>query len=76
MDKAVALTKAVSGANPILQGGEADSKVNPQLADAIQKSGMVLLDDFAGIVKKTQALCTAEEECVRLKNAASEPGQH
>lgn len=68
MDKAVALTKAVSGQiHP--QGGEADSKVNPQLADAIQKSGMVLLDDFAGIVKKTQALCTAEEECVRLKNA-------
>lgn len=68
MDKAVALTKAVSGQiHP--QGGDADSKVNPQLADAIQKSGMVLLDDFAGIVKKTQALCTAEDECVRLKNA-------
>lgn len=68
MDKAVALTKAVSG-QIHSQGGDGESNINPQLADAIQESGMVLLDDFAGIVKKTQALCTAEEECVRLKNA-------
>lgn len=67
MDKATALIEAVSG--QIHPQTEADSKVNPQLRTAIQKSGMVLLDDFAGIVQKTQALCTAEDECVRLKNA-------
>ncbi|WP_435955629.1 intracellular growth attenuator family protein [Dryocola sp. BD626] len=67
MDKATALIQAVSG--QIHPQTEADSKVNPQLRTAIQKSGMVLLDDFAGIVQKTQALCTASDECVRLKNA-------
>lgn len=67
MDKATALTEAVSG--QIHPETAADSKVNPQLRTAIQKSGMVLLDDFAGIVQKTQALCTAADECVRLKNA-------
>ncbi|NIY49419.1 intracellular growth attenuator family protein [Cedecea colo] len=67
MDKATALIQAVSG--QIHPQTEADSKVNPQLRTAIQKSGMVLLDDFAGIVQKTQALCTSDDECVRLKNA-------
>lgn len=67
MDKATALIQAVSG--QIHPQTEADSKVNPQLRTAIQKSGMVLLDDFAGIVQKTQALCTTDDECVRLKNA-------
>ncbi|OAT77232.1 Intracellular growth attenuator protein igaA [Mangrovibacter phragmitis] len=46
-----------------------DTKVNPQLASAIQKSGMVLVDDFADIVQKTQALCTSNDDCIRLKNA-------
>lgn len=45
------------------------TRVNPQLATAIQRSGMVLLDDFTDIVQKTHALCTAENDCVRLKNA-------
>lgn len=67
MDKATALIEAVSG--QIHPQTEADSKVNPQLRTAIEKSGMVLLDDFAGIVQKTQALCTTNDECVRLKNA-------
>lgn len=67
MDKATALIEAVS--NQIRPQTEADSKVNPQLRTAIEKSGMVLLDDFASIVLKTQALCTADDECVRLKNA-------
>jgi hypothetical protein len=67
MDKATALIQAVSG--QIHPQTEADSRVNPQLRTAIQKSGMVLLDDFASIVQKTQALCTADDECVRLKNA-------
>ncbi|WP_299998915.1 IgaA/UmoB family intracellular growth attenuator [uncultured Cedecea sp.] len=43
--------------------------VNPQLEAAIQKSDMILLNDFSGIVQKTQALCHAEGDCVRLKNA-------
>ncbi|BDH44277.1 putative membrane protein IgaA [Salmonella enterica subsp. enterica serovar Choleraesuis] len=46
-----------------------DSRVNPQLASAIARSGMVLVDDFSGIVIKTAALCTEKHECVRLKNA-------
>ena len=66
-DKAAALTQAVGG--QIHPQTSDDSKVNPQLRSAIQKSGMVLLDDFAGIVLKTQALCTNDDECIRLKNA-------
>ncbi|CQD36637.1 intracellular growth attenuator family protein [Yersinia mollaretii] len=46
-----------------------DANVNPQLATAIEKSGMILLDNFADIVLKTQALCGAESDCIRLKNA-------
>ncbi|PIJ51197.1 Intracellular growth attenuator protein igaA [Erwinia sp. OLTSP20] len=46
-----------------------DPKLNPQLATAIQKSGMILLDDFADIVLKTQDLCGQQQDCVRLKNA-------
>lgn len=67
MDKATALTETVS--SQIHPQTETDSKVNPQLRTAIEKSGMVLLDDFASIVLKTQALCTADDECIRLKNA-------
>lgn len=67
--QALALTEAVkSQINPSTTK-EGHSQVNPQLATAIQKSGMVLLDDFSGIVEKTHALCRAEEDCVRLKNA-------
>ncbi|PRD14112.1 intracellular growth attenuator family protein [Pantoea coffeiphila] len=46
-----------------------DPKLNPQLATAIQKSGMILLDDFSDIVLKTQDLCSQKLDCVRLKNA-------
>ncbi|WP_313097861.1 intracellular growth attenuator family protein [Atlantibacter hermannii] len=66
VNNATALTQAV---NRQLHPQENDSRVNPQLRSAIQKSGMVLLDDFAEIVLKTQALCTAEDDCIRLKNA-------
>ena len=45
------------------------TKLNPQLATAIQKSGMILLSDFADIVRKTQDLCSQKQDCVRLKNA-------
>lgn len=43
--------------------------VNPQLASAIKQSDMVLLTNFPAIVLKTQALCTDDDECIRLKNA-------
>ncbi|MTD29142.1 intracellular growth attenuator family protein [Erwinia sorbitola] len=46
-----------------------DPKLNPQLATAIQKSGMILLDDFSDIVQKTEDLCNQDQDCVRLKNA-------
>lgn len=46
-----------------------DPKLNPQLASAIQKSGMVLLDDFSDLVLKTQDLCNQPQDCLRLKNA-------
>ncbi|WP_026042882.1 IgaA/UmoB family intracellular growth attenuator [Pantoea sp. A4] len=46
-----------------------DPKINPQLASAIQKSGMILLDDFSDLVLKTQDLCSQQQDCIRLKNA-------
>ncbi len=46
-----------------------DSRVSPALRSAIQKSGMVLLDDFGDIVIKTNSLCSAQDDCTRLKNA-------
>ncbi|MXP50051.1 intracellular growth attenuator family protein [Pantoea sp. Eser] len=46
-----------------------DPKLNPQLASAIQKSGMILLDDFSDLVMKTHDLCNQPQDCVRLKNA-------
>ncbi len=46
-----------------------DSRVSPALRSAIQKSGMVLLDDFGDIVQKTNDLCSAKDDCLRLKNA-------
>ncbi|MEA9390902.1 IgaA/UmoB family intracellular growth attenuator [Acerihabitans sp. TG2] len=46
-----------------------DPKINPGLADAIQKSGMILLDDFADIVLQTHDLCRDDNDCTRLKTA-------
>ncbi|CAO98260.1 IgaA/UmoB family intracellular growth attenuator [Erwinia tasmaniensis] len=46
-----------------------DPKLNPHLATAIQKSGMILLDDFSDIVLRTQHLCSQDQDCMRLKNA-------
>ncbi|MGY5955073.1 Intracellular growth attenuator protein IgaA [Kosakonia sp. BK9b] len=65
--KATALAQAVS--RQLHPTAEDDSRVSPVLRSAIQKSGMVLLDDFADIVLKTQELCSAADECLRLKNA-------
>ncbi|EEG86284.1 intracellular growth attenuator protein IgaA [Proteus penneri ATCC 35198] len=46
-----------------------NNRVNPSLGQAITKSGMNLLDNFDGIVLKTQDLCPRENECIRLKMA-------
>ncbi|CAI2500261.1 intracellular growth attenuator family protein [Serratia liquefaciens] len=66
IDKASALLATV---NTQLHPDGTDQKLNPQLASAIEKSGMILLDDFSDIVLKTQDLCQADNDCVRLKNA-------
>ena len=67
--QALALTETVRlQINPSVTK-ESHNQVNQKLATAIQKSGMVLLNDFSGIVQKTQVLCRVEEDCVRLKNA-------
>lgn len=67
IEKASALLSAVNTQlHPVAENEE---KVSTQLASAIQKSGMVLLNNFSDIVLKTQDLCTREEECIRLKNA-------
>ncbi len=67
VNKAQALADAVNEQLHPQMGDQ--SNINPQLASAIQKSGMILLNDFADIVLKTKALCTGNDECVRLKNA-------
>ena len=65
--KANALTQTVN--RQLHPKPDDDSRVSPALRSAIQKSGMVLLDDFGEIVLKTEDLCSAQDECVRLKNA-------
>ena len=65
--KATALKQALS--SQLHPKPEDNSRVSPALRSAIQKSGMVLLDDFGDIVMKTQDLCADKDECVRLKNA-------
>ncbi|ECG8589788.1 intracellular growth attenuator protein IgaA [Salmonella enterica subsp. salamae] len=67
VNKAMALGQAVN--RQLHPKPEDDSRVSASLRSAIQKSGMVLLDDFGDIVLKTADLCAAEDECVRLKNA-------
>lgn len=67
VDKATALADTVN--EQLHPDSNGNGKVSSQLALAIQKSGMVLLYDFADIVLKTQELCTGPNECVRLKNA-------
>ncbi|HEI8868528.1 TPA: intracellular growth attenuator family protein [Serratia odorifera] len=66
IDKASALLATV---NSQLHPSGTDQKINPQLASAIEKSGMILLDDFSDIILKTQDLCSGSNECGRLKNA-------
>ncbi|MFC0227780.1 IgaA/UmoB family intracellular growth attenuator [Serratia aquatilis] len=71
INKATALQAAVNGQ---LHRSGNEQKLNPQLASAIEKSGMILLDDFSGIVLKTQDLCGTEADCIRLKNALTNLG--
>lgn len=66
IDKAATLLATV---NSQLHPSAGEQKVNPQLASAIEKSGMILLNNFSDIVLKTQDLCGTEADCVRLKNA-------
>lgn len=67
VNKATALTEAVN--RQLHPKPEDESRVSASLRSAIQKSGMVLLDDFGDIVLKTADLCSAKDDCVRLKNA-------
>ncbi|MFH8135863.1 intracellular growth attenuator family protein [Pantoea osteomyelitidis] len=67
IDKASALLDATN--KQLHPETNTDPKLNPQLASAIQKSGMILLDDFSELVLKTQDLCSLQQDCVRLKNA-------
>ncbi len=67
IDKATALLDTTR--QQLHPQGSEEAKLNPQLATAIEKSGMTLLDDFSDIVLKTEDLCRQEADCVRLKNA-------
>lgn len=67
IDKAAALLETTT--RQLHPETNTDPKLNPQLASAIQKSGMILLDDFSDLVLKTQDLCNQQQDCVRLKNA-------
>lgn len=68
IDNASALLASVS--RQLNPDAQAEQKINPQLASAIQKSGMLLLDDFGDIVLRTEDLCGQQQaECGRLKNA-------
>lgn len=60
IDKATALLATV---NTQLHPGGTDQKVNPQLASAIEKSGMILLDKFSDIILKTQDLYQSVNNC-------------
>ncbi|EPZ2143141.1 intracellular growth attenuator family protein [Enterobacter hormaechei] len=67
VNKATALTQTIN--RQLHPKPDDDSRVSPTLRSAIQKSGMVLLDDFGEIVLKTEDLCSAQDDCIRLKNA-------
>ncbi|TPG58785.1 intracellular growth attenuator family protein [Ewingella americana] len=67
IDAATALLTTVN--TQLHPGDTLEQNINPQLATAIEKSGMILLDDFSDIVLKTQTLCSTSDDCVRLKNA-------
>mgnify|MGYP003366482529 CR=1 FL=1 len=67
VSKAIALAQAVN--SQLHPTAEENGRINPVLRSSIQKDDMVLFNDFSDIVLKTQALCSAADDCVRLKNA-------
>ena len=67
VNKATALTQTIN--RQLHPKPDDDSRVSPALRSAIQKSGMVLLDDFGEIVLKTEDLCSPQHHSIRLKNA-------
>ncbi|CAJ0994886.1 IgaA/UmoB family intracellular growth attenuator [Sodalis praecaptivus] len=68
VDRAEALLAVVNNQLHPVQDNE--NKITPGLASAIQKSGMILLDDFSDIVLKTLALCQDDAApCHRLQAA-------
>lgn len=67
VSKATALIQSVQ--HQLHRKPDEHAHVSPALRSAIQKSGMVLLDDFDDIVIKTYQLCPQKNDCVRLKNA-------
>lgn len=72
IEKASALLKTVN--SQLHPSTDKEGQVNSQLASAIQKSGMILLNNFSDIVLKTEALCEQEGDCARLKNALTNLG--
>lgn len=67
VSKAIALAQVVN--SQLHPTAEENGRINPVLRSSIQKDDMVLFNDFSDIVLKTQALCSADDDCVRLKNA-------
>ncbi|BAE75588.1 putative dehydrogenase [Sodalis glossinidius str. 'morsitans'] len=68
VDRAEALLTTVN--NQLHPALDNENKITPGLASAIQKSGMILLDDFSDIVLKTQELCQDDAApCQRLQAA-------
>ncbi|MBA0168694.1 intracellular growth attenuator family protein [Pectobacterium sp. CFBP8739] len=67
IEKASALLKSVN--SQLHPQAEKEGQVNSQLASSIQKSGLILMKNFADVVLRTQDLCKQENDCSRLKNA-------
>ncbi|MEH0834347.1 IgaA/UmoB family intracellular growth attenuator [Pectobacterium cacticida] len=67
IEKATALLNSVNRQLHSQAGQEA--QISAQLATTIQKSGLILMKNFADVVLKTQDLCQQENDCIRLKNA-------
>ncbi len=67
IDETMALLETIR--RQLHPGSDETLKINPQLALAIEKSGMILLDDFSDIVIQTNQLCAQPMDCTRLKNA-------
>ncbi|KHN53832.1 intracellular growth attenuator family protein [Pectobacterium fontis] len=67
IEKASALLKSVN--SQLHSQTDKEGETNSQLASSIQKSGLILMKNFADVVLRTQELCKQENDCSRLKNA-------